>query len=208
MAGPYPPPQGTDVTSVQPVPPGYGPGYPGPAQSYPGPLPPPVPYPAPRRGRRLLTWLVVLAAVAGLVAAVVWAARDEAATTTTGVINDSSAKTAIQNYLDALSDKDLQTISRNTLCGLYDGVRDRRSDDALAKLSADAFNKQFSRAEVTSVDQIVFASPASAQVLFSMRVTPARGTRGPEERQGVAQLLTHNNQILVCSYVMRTAGAF
>ncbi len=208
MTGPYPPPQGTDVTSTHSVPPGYGPGYPGPPSAYPGPLPPPVPYPTPRRGRRLLTRVVVLAAVVGLVAAVVWAARDDAATTATGVINEGSAKTAIQNYLDALSDKDLQTISRNTLCGLYDGVRDRRSDDALAKLSSDAFNKQFSSAEVTSVDTIVFASPTSAQVLFSMRVTAARGTRGPEERQGVAQLLTHNNQILVCSYVMRTAGAF
>ena len=87
------------------------------------------------------------------------------------------------------------------LCGLYDGVKDRRTDDALARMSSEAFQKQFARADVTSVDTVVFASPNSAQALFTMKVAGV-------ERQAVAQLLVHNNEILVCSYVQRTAGAF
>lgn len=213
MAGPYPPHQGTDVTSAHQAPPaadfreavpfGAGPA----AANYPGP-PPPDPYPSRRRGRTVLLWIAVLVVVAGAVSAVVFAARDGGRAAPTSAITQDSAKRAIQGYLDALSDKDLQTISRNALCGLYDGVHDRRSDDALAKMSADAFNKQFSGVEVLTIDQIVFASPNSAQVLFTMRATPARGNRGPDERQGVAQLLTHNDELLVCSYVLRTAGAF
>ncbi len=43
-----------------------------------------------------------------------------------------------------------------------------------------------------------------------MKVMPAAGSRGNDgtERQAVAQLLTHDNEILVCSYVQRTAGTF
>ena len=112
--------------------------------------------------------------------------------------------------MDALSDGDIQTIARNSLCGLYDGVRDRRTDDALARLSSEAFQTQFSKADVTSVDTMVFASPTSAQALFTMRVVPAKGARGEggTERQAVAQLLAHNNEIVVCSYVQRTAATF
>jgi hypothetical protein len=64
--------------------------------------------------------------------------------------------------------------------------------------------------QVTSVDTIVFASPTAAQVLFTMKVVPAGSTRDPgsAERQGVAQVLSYNNEILVCSYVLRTAGMF
>ena len=126
-----------------------------------------------------------------------------------GELDMVHAPTVVET-LDALSDGDIQTISRNTLCGLYDGVRDRRTDDALARLSSDAFQKQFSKADVTSVDTMVFASPNSAQVLFTMKVMPAAGSRGNDgtERQAVAQLLTHDNEILVCSYVQRMAGTF
>jgi len=156
--------------------------------------------------------LACLAVVAGIVVAAVFAGRDSTpapAIGATGLTSDA-AKVAIQNYLDALSDGDIQTISRNTLCGLYDGVTDRRTDDALARMSSDAFQKQFAKADVTSVDAMVFSSPNSAQVLFTMKVAPARGSRdaGGVQRQAVAQLLSHNGEILVCSYVQRAAGTF
>jgi hypothetical protein len=129
------------------------------------------------------------------------------------VLTTAGAQEAIQGYLDALSDGDLQAVSRNALCGLYDGVKDRRADDALARLSSDAFQKQFSTAQVTGIDTMVFASPSSAQVLFSMQVVPASGSRGgsgtqDDVRQGVAQLLVQGDEVLVCSYVLRTAGTF
>jgi hypothetical protein len=211
MAGPYPPHQGTGASGPYTPPPAYSPDYPfeaGPAAAaYPGPLPPPVPYPKRRRGRVIAIVVVTLAVIAGVVAAVVFAVRDHTATQA-GVLNSAGAQRAIQGYLDALSHDDLQAISRNMLCGLYDGVKDRRADDALAKLSAEAFQKQFSGAEVTSVDTMVFSSPNSAQVLFTMRVTSAIRGGGAVERQGVAQLLSYDNEILVGSYVLRTAGVF
>ncbi len=197
-----------------------GPPYPyaGPPVPYPEPFPvsppyrPPAPRPPRRRGRALAVMLACLAVVAGIVVAAVFAGRDSTpapAIGATGLTSDA-AKVAIQNYLDALSDGDIQTISRNTLCGLYDGVTDRRTDDALARMSSDAFQKQFAKADVTSVDAMVFSSPNSAQVLFTMKVAPARGSRdaGGVQRQAVAQLLSHNGEILVCSYVQRAAGTF
>lgn len=197
-----------------------GPPYPyaGPPVPYPEPFPvsppyrPPAPRPPRRRGRALAVMLACLAVVAGIVVAAVFAGRDSTpapAIGATGLTSDA-AKVAIQNYLDALSDGDIQTISRNTLCGLYDGVTDRRTDDALARMSSDAFQKQFATADVTSVDAMVFSSPNSAQVLFTMKVAPARGSRdaGGVQRQAVAQLLSHNGEILVCSYVQRAAGTF
>lgn len=197
-----------------------GPPYPyaGPPVPYPEPFPvsppyrPPAPRPPRRRGRALAVMLACLAVVAGIVVAAVFAGRDSTpapAIGATGLTSDA-AKVAIQNYLDALSDGDIQTISRNTLCGLYDGVTDRRTDDALARMSSDAFQKQFAKADVTSVDAMVFSSPNSAQVLFTMKVAPARGSRdaGGIQRQAVAQLLSHNGEILVCSYVQRAAGTF
>ena len=234
MAGPYPPHQGTGPIGPYAAPPtyptgyapGYSPGFEGPnprpygepypfdtgpvSTAYPGPLPPPVPYP--RRGRWWVgtVLLALLAAVAAVAVVVVVSGGRQDAAPAGGEITEASAQTAIQGYLDALLDGDLQAVSRNALCGLYDGVKDRRADDALAKLSSDTFQKQFAEVNVTSVDTIVFASPASAQVLFSMRVVPGVGLRGsgPTDRQGVVQLLSYNNEILVCSYVMRTAGAF
>ena len=127
-------------------------------------------------------------------------------------LTDASAKAAIQEYLDALSKGDDQTVARHTLCGLFDAVKEHRSDLALASLSSDAFRKQYSRAEVTSIDKMVFLSPNQAQVLFTMRVAPANGsTRGQpprNEEQAVAQLLAQDNEVLVCSYLPRTAGQY
>ena len=64
---------------------------------------------------------------------------------------------------------------------------------------------------MTSVDKMVFSSPYQAQVLFTMRVTAARSrTRPPPEaeEQGVAQLLAQDDEILVCSYLLRAAGQY
>jgi hypothetical protein len=176
-----------------------------PAAAYPGQLPPPVPYPK-RRGRRLILATVVAAVViAGLITAIVRGGHT--GPSTSGVFSEATAKTAIQGYLDALEHRDTETIARNSLCGIYDAVRDRRSDQALAKLSSDAFRKQFTEAEVTSIDKVVYWSDYQAQVLFSMRVAPAGGG-AHEQIQGIAQLLNQHNQVLVCSYVQRTAGSY
>ena len=148
----------------------------------------------------MIVTLGLLAAVAGLI----YAARD----TTTTPLSDATAQTAIQGYLDALAGRDIDVIARNTLCGTYDAVADRRSDEALAKLSSDAFRKQFDAAEVTSVDKIVLLSDYQAQVLFTMRITPASGGSPRSGVQGTAQLLVVDRQVLVCSYVLRTGGAY
>ena len=47
-------------------------------------------------------------------------------------LTDASAKAAIQEYLDALSKGDDETVARHTLCGLFDSVKEHRSDLALA----------------------------------------------------------------------------
>jgi hypothetical protein len=223
MPGPYSPhhrvgadgPPFTDPHPSQPIPnqpPHAGPPVSEPveaappAAAYPGLLPPPVPYPKRRRRRRLVVAAVAaVVLIAGLIAAIVHSAHNGPATS--GAFTDTTAKTAIQGYLDALEHRDTETIARNSLCGIYDAVRDRRSDQALAKLSSDAFRKQFTEAQVTSIDKIVYWSDYQAQVLFSMRVTPATGgTR--EQVQGIAQLLNQHNHVLVCSYVQRTAGSY
>ena len=173
-------------------------------------LPPPIPYPKRKRWRAVLGALVAVAVVAAIVAAVVFVLRSDG-DSAPGRLTTASAQTAIQGYLDALADGDVEKIARHTLCGLFDAVKEKRSDLALADLSSDAFRKQFGTAEVTSVDKMVFLSPYQAQVLFTMRVTPA-GTRTrppPEvEEQGVAQLLAQDNQVLVCSYLLRAAGQY
>jgi hypothetical protein len=178
-----------------------------PSAAYPGLLPPPVRYPKRRRRRVILAAVAALVLVAALIAAIVHGVRS-GSTTPAGAISDATAKTAIQGYLDALDHRDTETIARNSLCGIYDAVRDRRSDQALAKLSSDAFRKQFSEARVTSIDKIVYWSDYQAQVLFSMRVKPATGSAMHEHIQGIAQLLSQHNQVLVCSYVQRTAGTY
>jgi hypothetical protein len=174
-------------------------------------LPPPVQYPKRRRWPLLLALLVAVVLVAGVVTAVVFAARDDGGPSSGG-LTDDAARTAIQNYLDALSNGDDETIARHTLCGLYDAIKEKRSDLALAGLASDAFRKQFSHAEVTSIDTIVPWSSNQAQVLFTMRVAPAGGSsRSPqpdEDEQAIAQLLVRGKEILVCSYLLRSGGQY
>jgi hypothetical protein len=165
------------------------------------------PYPQRSRRRLIVGLLLALGLIVAMTAVIVYGARSERSSAT-GPLSDATAKVAIQGYLDALQHRDLDIIARNTLCGIYDAVRDRRSDQALAKLSSDAFRKQFSQAQVTSIDKIVYWSRYQAQVLFTMRVVPATGGPARDGVQGLAQLLIQHNQILVCSYVLRTAGTY
>lgn len=178
-----------------------------PSAAYPGQLPPPVSYPKRRHKRLIIGTLVAIVLVAAMTAAIVYGVRTNGSNAG-GTFSEGSAKTAIQGYLDALEHRDTDTIVRNALCGLYDGVRDRRSDQALAKLSSDAFRKQFSQVELTSIDKIVYLSPYQAQVLFTMQVSPATGGPMRGQVQGIAQLLFQRGQILVCSYVLRTGGSY
>jgi hypothetical protein len=210
MAGPYPPEYGAGPVGPQMYPETF-PVQPYPdnvPSAYPGMLPPPVQYPKKRRWRLVAGVVLALAVVAGVVAAIVLAAgRDKSAGT--GALTDASAKTAIQEYLDAMTNGDDETVARHTLCGLFDAVKERRSDLALASLSSDAFRKQYSRAEVTSIDKMVLTSPHQAQVLFTMQVVPAGRSGGRDnEEQAVAQVLAQDNEILVCSYLPRTAGQY
>ena len=224
MPGPYSPdhrlgvdgPPLTDAHPSQPIPTQQS--YTGPPASpaseaappsaaYPGPLPPPVLYPKRRWRRLVLGALVALLLIAAMTAAIVHGSHSRPTTSATA-ISDATAKTAIQGYLDALEHRDTETIARNSLCGIYDAVRDRRSDQALAKLSSEAFRKQFSAAQVTTIDKIVYWSNYQAQVLFSMRVTFATAGAPRDNVQGIAQLLLQHNQVLVCSYVLRTAGSY
>ncbi len=211
MAGPYPPyqPAGNPgQPGVQPPYPGeplpYPSGYPG---GYPGPLPPPVNYPgSPKRGRGLWWALGALAVVGAVIAAAVLIGGRGSGGS--AGFTDATAKTAIQGYLTALSTADTETIARNNTCGMFDALKERKSDMALAKLASDAFRKQFTKADVISIDKIVPASSYQAQVLFTMKVarTSTRSTR--DEEQGVAQLLRQDGQILVCSYLLRTTAQF
>jgi hypothetical protein len=206
MEGPIPYPE-SPFPEPQPQPPfpAQGPPLMYPQQaapSYPGMLPPPVNYPGRPRGRRFgLIALAILAVVvvATVAAVVVVAQRRDSSVGLT----DASAKTAIQKYLDALSNGDQETIARNASCGLFDELKDRRSDMALADLASEAFRKQFSSVEVTSIDKIVVGSPSQSQVLFTMRAVPTGREQGNIERQGVAQLLSEGRDVLVCSYLLR-----
>lgn len=180
--------------------------------AYPGTLPPPVPYPKSRRRwpKILLAVLVVIAVLSGVAFAI---AAGRKTKPQTSVLSNDRAKAAIQDYLTALADGDDETVARHLLCGLYDAVKERRTDLAVAGLASDAFRKQFSHAEVTSIDKIVPWSSTQAQVLFTMRVAPAegsaRGQRAPAgEQQGVAQVLVEDDDVLVCSYVLRTGGQY
>ncbi|BBX45195.1 membrane protein [Mycobacterium cookii] len=214
MPGPYssdrplgahePPFDDTHPSEPLPAPPpAFGPAGPPPA-TY--PWPPPLPYPKPRR-RRLVIGAALALLLAAALTAVILRGPHGGPTTPSGPFSDAIAKTAIQGYLDALEHRDFEAIGRNTLCGIYDAVRDRRTDQALAKLSSDAFRKQFAEAKVTTIDKIVYWSDYQAQVLFSMRVQRPGGSE-TSEVQGVAQLLSQHNQVLVCSYVLRTAGTY
>ena len=207
MTGPYPPEYGAGPIGPQMYPPQP---YPENVPPFPAMLPPPVQYPK-RRWWPIVAVVVAVVVVAAVVGVIVIASRNDASSSRTA-LTDASAKAAIQEYLDALSKGDDQTVARHTLCGLYDAVKEHRSDLALASLSSDAFRKQYSRAEVTSIDKMVQWSPNQAQVLFTMRVAPASGsTRDQppkEEEQAVAQLLAESNEVLVCSYLPRAAGQY
>lgn len=220
MAGPYPPHNGGAEGQPFQGSPGYpSPAYPSPAYqepypypaAYPGPLPPPVAYPPPpqqQRSRALLWTLLGLGLVGVLVATALFAGLNRSGGGG-ATFTESNAKTTIQNYLTALSDADTETIARNTMCGMFDAVKDRKSDLALARLSSDAFRKQFARADVVSIDKIVLSSSYQAQVLFTMKVAPASSSRrGRDEEQGVAQILRQDNKLLVCSYLLRTAAQY
>jgi ketosteroid isomerase-like protein len=218
MTGPYPPPYGTGPGGPQMYPEPYPTqSYPYPAPgidaSYPGTLPPPVQYP-PRKRRPWIIAVVALLAVVAVVAVVTAVAlsggREQQ--TAAGALTEASAQAAIQDYLDALTNGDAETVARHTLCGLFDAVKERRSDMALAGLSSDAFRKQYESAEVTSIDKMVLSSPTQAQVLFTMRVVPAsmssRNQPDEADEQAVAQVLSIDDEILVCSYLPRTAGQY
>jgi hypothetical protein len=151
--------------------------------------------------------LAAIAVVAALTVAIVYGVRTNGANTGTA-FSEGAAKVAIQDYLDALEHRDIDVIVRNALCGMYDGVRDKRSDQALAKMSSDAFRKQFSEVTLTSIDKIVYLSQYQAQALFTMRVLPTTGGPTREAVQAVAQLLFQRGQIEVCSYVLRTGGSY
>jgi outer membrane PBP1 activator LpoA protein len=174
-------------------------------------LPPPVQYPKRRWWPLVVAVGLAVAVVAALVTAIIFASRND---NSSGhrALTDASAKAAIQEYLDALSKGDDETVARHNLCGLFDAVKEHRSDLALAALSSDAFRKQYSRAEVTSIDKMVLLSPNQAQVLFTMQVAPASGSTRSRPRnsdeQAVAQLLAEDNEVLVCSYLPRTAGQY
>jgi hypothetical protein len=209
MAGPYPPeygagPVGPQMYAPQPYPENV-------PSAYPSMLPPPVQYPKRRWWPPVAAAAAVVVVIGALVTAIVLASRDDHSPGQ-GALTDASAKAAIQEYLDALSHGDDQTVARHTLCGLFDAVKEHRSDLALASLSSDAFRKQYSRAEVTSIDKMVLWSPNQAQVLFTMRVAPATGStrdQSPkEDEQAVAQLLSQDNEVLVCSYLPRTSGQY
>jgi hypothetical protein len=178
---------------------------------YPAMLPPPLQYPK-RRWWPIAVVVASVVVIAGLVAAIVFASRNDNSSGQMA-LTDASAKAAIQEYLDALSKGDDQTVARHTLCGLYDAVKEHRSDLALASLSSDAFRKQYSHAQVTSIDKMVLLSPNQAQVLFTMKVAPASGSSRTQaskddEQQAVAQILSQDKETLVCSYLPRTAGQY
>ena len=220
MAGPYPPHYGAGPVGPPPhlgpppnpvgPPPVPYPENPVAPPMYPGMLPPPIPYPKRSPWRAVLAGLAVLALMAAAVGATILVMRSDG-DSAPEKLTSASAQSAIQNYLDALQRGDTEEIARHTLCGLFDAVKEKRSDLALADLSSDAFRKQFGKAEVTAVDKMVFSSPYQAQVLFSMNVTPAgsRTRPAPEmAEQGVAQVLVQDDQVLVCSYLLRAAGQY
>lgn len=207
MAGPYP--QHSDPERSQPT---YSEPYPSDpipaaASVYPGMLPPPVEYPTRRRWRLISAILVAVVVLAAAAGAIVYAVNADPVSRGGGQLTEARARTAIENYLNALVTNDTETVARNMQCGFYDQVKDKRSDQALARLNSETFRKQFSQAEVTSIDKMVFLSPNQAQVLFSMQVVPARGSQKQQE-QAIAQVLAQDDQVLVCQYLMRSAGTY
>ncbi len=214
MAGPYPRHYGAEPGGPPPPHPGPPqpyPQYPVAPPLYPGMLPPPIPYPKRSRWRRVLAALAAIATVVAAVVVTVLVVRSDADSAAPEKLTAAAAQTAIQDYLDALQRGDVEEIARHTLCGFFEAVKEKKSDLALADLSSDAFRRQFGSAEVTSVDKMVFLSPYQAQALFTMRVTPAGSRTQPPpkvQEQAVAQLLAQDNQVLVCSYLLRAGSQY
>ena len=209
MAGPYQQYSDPQLSQSNYSDPDRSQPYPAAASVYPGMLPPPVPYPNRRRWRLIIAIVLVVAVLAGTTTAIVYAVNEgTGATHIGGQLSEASAKAAIQNYLDAMLKGNTETVARNSLCGLYDSIKDRRSDQALARLSSETFRKQFSQVTVTSIDKMVFLSTYQAQVLFSMQVVPlARGSKQHEE-QAVAGVLSQGDNVLVCTYLPRSGGQY
>jgi Tfp pilus assembly protein PilX len=151
---------------------------------------------------------VLVALMVAAVATTIVIAQRGSQTSTDTTLTADSAKAAIQEYLDALTQGKDEVIAEHASCGLFDAVKDKQSDMALANLASETFRRQFSSADVTTVDKIVNLSPNQAQVLFSMDAKSAGRSQSPVERQAVAQLLIQGDQILVCSYLPRNAGPF
>lgn len=136
----------------------YPSGYPG---GYPGPLPP-LASDVPRtRARSRWTEVVVgarraLAVVGALVAGALLIGLGRLGSGSAG-FTDAAAKTAIQNYLRGPPCR--PRTARPSRCATT-FVHVRRPQGAqvgqvaLARLGSDAFRKQFSQAEVTSIDKI------------------------------------------------------
>jgi len=175
---------------------------------YPGMLPPPVPYPSGGRWRLVAVLLLVVVILGGATSAVVYALNAESHSAVGGTITETAAKTAIQDYLDAMAQGDTETVARNTQCGFYDEIKDKRADQALARLTSETFRRQFTRAEVTSIDKMVFMSPHQAQVLFSMQVVPAMRGSQQHQEQAIAQVLSADDRLLVCQYLLRSTGQY
>jgi len=176
---------------------------------YPEFLPPPLPYPPPQRGVRTRI-LVIAAAMLGAIAVlgVVGGVLYAVIASTDHGLSSAEAKTSIQSYLNSLMRQDKQAVARHSLCGLYDQIKDHSTDLTVANLASDAFRRQYSAAEVTSIDKVVMLSSNQAQVLFTMKVTPTgpslRGAQQPKtEVQAVAQLLVQGDDSLVCAYLPR-----
>ena len=151
--------------------------------------------------------LLVVAVLAAVAAAIVVA--DAAATTATNAaLTPESAKTAIQDYLDALAKGDDETIARQRVVRALRRDQGPRSDMALANLASDAFRRQFGSAEVTSIDKIVtLVAESGAGAVHHAGRNRRAAHRSEAERQAVAQLLIQDNHILVCSYLPR-AGQY
>src|SRR3984893_3229987 len=97
----------SDTHPSEPIP--TPPAYPPPVVAYPGPLPPPMPFPTPPRRRRLFIGAAVaLLVVAGVAAAIVYGSHGTTKPAP-GAFSDATATAAIQNYLTALEHRDTET---------------------------------------------------------------------------------------------------
>ena len=88
--------------------------------------------------------------------------------------------------------------------------RTSRSDLALADLSSDAFRKQFSQRgrDVDRQDGALVAVSGPGAVHHAGHTgRKPRPTAPKTQEQAVAQILAQDNEVLVCSYLLRTRAA-